>query len=211
MTSVSYSNEVTSSAHYSIDDGSLVQFQVPNGTSVTSAPHYNLVSFQSPILSPGSHRLFVQYGANNPDDAARLRLDNLVILNLTSPSSTPSSTTSTSTTTPGSTPSPTTTSTTTPRSTTTSTPSPKIIPVRGRKLSAGALAGVVIGSLVGGILIMFGLMRVIRFIKRKLASVDSIRVQAIPYIKTYGEDHDRQLQVGLNSNDRELEGNWILA
>ena len=83
MTAISYSNEDTSLAQYSIDDGSIIEFQVANGTSIA---HYNLISFQTPILSPGSHRLFVQYGANNPDNAAPLRLDKFVIQNLTFPS-----------------------------------------------------------------------------------------------------------------------------
>ena len=169
MSSVNYSDEVTSSAHYSIDGGSLIQFQVPNGTSITSAPHYNLVSFQSPILSPGSHRLFVQYGANNPDNAAPLRLDRFIIQNLTTPSFTASPTT-----------------------TSISTPSHTIIPVSS-KLSAGALSGVVIGSLVGGGLIIFGLILAIQFIKQKLATMDSLG-KAIPFVKTYDDDNDRQLQ-----------------
>jgi len=198
MTAISYSNEDTSLAQYSIDDGSIIEFQVANGTSIA---HYNLISFQTPILSPGSHRLFVQYGANNPDNAAPLRLDKFVIQNLTFPSLsklvtlsslTPSSVTPSSVT----------------SSTTISTPSPTIAPVSG-KLTAGALSGVVIGSLVGGTLITFGLIWVTRFIKRKLAAVNSliIREQAVPYIKTvYRDDHDRQLQG--NWNDRQSEGNW---
>ena len=173
-TLTAYSDQVTSSAQYSIDGGSIIEFQVANGTS---APHYNLISFQTPKLSPGSHRLFVEYGANNPDNAAPLRLDKLVIQNLTYPSSTPSPTTASG------------------------------------KLSAGALSGVVIGSLVGSALIIFGLIWVIRFIKRKL----SLSEQAVPYIKTYGDDHDRQLQGDWNDrrqseenwNDRrQSEGNW---
>ena len=117
------------------------------------------VAFQSPVLSPGLHRLFVQYDGGN-SDATPLILEYFLIQNLTVPSFTPS-------------PSPTITKT-----------DP---PVRG-KLSAGALSGIVIGSLVGGVLIVLVLIWVIRFTKRKSAA-DYLRRQPAWY-KAYGEGQD---------------------
>ena len=153
---------VNSSAQYSIDDGILVPFQVAAPQNSTTQ-RYNLVSFQTRILSPGSHRLFVQYGVDNPNGSAPLRLDYFIIQNLTIPpfqSATPTST-----------PSPTTHS-----------------PVSG-KLSSGALSGIVIGSLVGGALIMFGLIWVIRFFKRKSAA-DSLGGQPASY-EAYGDGQEK--------------------
>jgi len=144
---------VNSSAEYSIDNGIQFPFMV--------APQSGFgVAFQSPVLSPGLHRLFVQYNGGNPDGSTPLILDYFLVQNLTIPSFTPS-------------PSPTITKTDS--------------PVSG-KLSAGALSGIVIGSLVGGALIVLGLIWVIRFTKQKSAA-DSLRRQPAWY-KAYGDGQD---------------------
>ena len=92
--------------------------------------------FQAPIFSPGSHRLYVECGANGVDNlngsVPSLALDYLVVQNLTIPSFAP------------------------------------IPPSTG--LSKGAIAGVVIGSLLGFALIMFTLIYLfiwtVRYIKK---------------------------------------------
>jgi len=102
---------------------------------ISTIQEYNLVSFQTPQLSPGSHRLFVEYGADNSNDSAPLVLDYFIIQNLTIPSFTPSA--------------PNTTSTTS-----------QIVHHAG--LSEQAIVGIVIGSLVGLVLVILGLARFIK-------------------------------------------------
>lgn len=151
----SYVTNVSSSAQYNIDNGILVPFMV--------APSSNPpVSFRSPVLSPGPHRLFVQYSGGT-----QLILDYFLIQNLTIPSFPTIPTSSTSSTIP----------------TSSTINSPVSL-----KLSAGALSGIVIGSLVGGALVVLGLIWVIRFIKRKSAA-DSMRRQPGWY-KAYGDGQD---------------------
>ena len=111
-------------------------------------------SFQSPILSPGSHSLFVEYyGDNGIDDlngSVPLILDYFIVQNLTIPPFIPS-------------PPQITTSTT---QSPTATQSPTITQIFDRAgLSEGAIAGVVIGSVVGLALIIFILIWTIRFMK----------------------------------------------
>ena len=82
-------------------------------------------SFRTPILAPGSHRLFVEYEYKGVDNFnVPLALDFLLIQNLTFPSFTPSA-----------------------------------------RLSKGAIAGIVIGSVVGLAFIIFFFIWTVRFIK----------------------------------------------
>ena len=130
MTTLAYLKPtVNSSAQYSIDNETLFPFQVAGQNS--TAQLYNLASFQTPVLSRGLHHLFVQYGVNNPNGSAPLRLDHLVIHNYTILPFTPKHT---------------------------------------KHISTGELSGIIIGSLVGAALIIFGLIWVIRFFKRKWAA-----------------------------------------
>jgi len=121
MTTVQYNSNITvdTSAKYIIDNGTRHPFPVAAQSSTIQ--QYNLVSFQSPVLSPVSHRLLVEYRVDNLNGSAPLVLDYFIIRNLTSPpfTTSPPNTTSLSNT----------TSTT--------------------RLSKGAIAGVVIGALVG--------------------------------------------------------------
>ena len=145
MTTAFYNSNITAnaSAQYSIDNGTLFPFQVAAKSSTIQ--NFNLVSFKSPILSPGSHHLFVKYGVDNLNGSAPLFLDYFIIQNQTIPSVTQS--TSTSTQIP------------------TVTQGPTIAPnFYHAGSSEGEIAGVVIGSLVGLALIIFGL---IWFIKGK--------------------------------------------
>ena len=78
---------VNSSASFSIDNGTLFPFLVTNHSSEDKWAY-----FQTPILSPGSHRLFVEYGDNGVESlsgSVPLTLDYLVIKNLTIPSFAP--------------------------------------------------------------------------------------------------------------------------
>jgi len=124
-------NPTNASAKYSIDNGTLFPFTVVAQNS--TAQQLNLVAFKTPILPPGSHRLFVEYGDDNLIGNVPLLLDYFVIENRTNPpfTLTPSNTTSTT------------------------------------RLSKGAIAGAVIGSLMGLALIIFSLIWAIRFIKMK--------------------------------------------
>ena len=165
MTTVQYNSNITVNAlaQYSIDNGTLYPFQVAAQSSAVQ--QYNLVSFQSPILSPGSHRLLVKYGVDNLNGSAPLVLDYFIIQNQTIPSFTPSPPNTQSTQSP------------------TVTQSPTITPIVYRAgLSQGAIAGVVIGSLVGLAFITFGL---IRFIRRKKAAA-SLKQEYKPYA-AYGD------------------------
>lgn len=153
---------VTASAKYRIDNGTPFPFTV--AAQLTTVQQYNLVSFQTGVLSPGSHRLLVEYGVDNfVNGSAPLVLDYFVIQNLTIPSPTPSP--------------PNTTNTQSPIVIQTITP---IVYRAG--LSQGAIAGVIIGSLVGLAFIIFGL---IRFIKGKKAAA-SLRQEYKPYA-AYGD------------------------
>jgi hypothetical protein len=146
-------NSLNSSAQYSIDNGTLFPIQVAAHNSTVQT--YDLVSFQTPKLSPGPHHLFVQYGPAN-DSSAPLVLDHLVIQNLTIPPFTPtppSPTSSISSTSPGSA-----ASAHIPTSTQTH---------YQKRLSKGAIGGAVIGSLIGAVIIFI---LVICYIKRKRAS-----------------------------------------
>ena len=111
-----------------------------------------MASFDSPVLSPGLHRLFVKYGVDNLDGSAPLILDYFIIQNVTGPlfTTSPSNTTSRP-----------------------NTPGPVFYRAG---LSKGTIAGVVIGSAVGLALIIFSLIWTIRFIK--IAA--SLR-QPVPY------------------------------
>lgn len=108
---------VDSTAQYSIDNGTLFPFQVFAQNKTVQI--HDLGSFQTPTLSPGPHRLFVQYSQDNLSSGtiAPLVLDYLIIQNLTIP---PFNTTS----------------------------SPHA------RLSKGAIAGIVIGSLVGALIVI---------------------------------------------------------
>jgi len=145
MTTVQYNSNITvnASAKYSIDNGTLCPF--PVAAQHSTVQQYNLESFKTGFLTPGSHRLFVEYGVDNfVEGSAPLVLDYFIIQNQTQPSFTPTP------------------------SNTTSTQSPTITPIDYReRLSERAIAGAVIGSLVGLALIIFSL---IRFIKRKNAA-----------------------------------------
>jgi len=75
---------INASAQYSIDDGGPVPFPV-----VAQNPDqiYNLVSFQTGLLSPGTHELFVEYGVDNfVEGSAPLVLDYFIIQKQTPPS-----------------------------------------------------------------------------------------------------------------------------
>ena len=123
---------INASAQYSIDNETLFPFTI---AAQNPDQIYNLVSFQTGILSPGPHHLFVEYGVDNfVKGSAPLILDYFIIQNKTLPSVPPNT------------------------------------PIAG--LSIGAIAGVVIGSLVGLALIIFGL---IRFIKGKKAAASLVR------------------------------------
>ena len=141
MTTVFYNSNITVNAfaQYSIDNGTLFPFQVAAQSSTLQ--RFNLVSFRSPVLSPGSHRLFVKYGVDSLNGSAPLFLDYFIIQNQTIPSVTQS-----------------------PLNTSTSTQIPTVIkgPTIAPNfyhtgLSEGAIAGVVIGSLLSLALIIFGL------------------------------------------------------
>ena len=141
-------------AQYSIDNGTAVRFTV---TANTPIQLYNLPSFQTGVLSPGPHHLFVEYGVDNfVEGSAPLILDYFIIQNQTFPSVTSSP--------------PKTTSSSLPSTTSSILQSPTITPnniADHTVLSQVAIAGVVIGSLVCLALIIFAL---IRFIKRKKAA-----------------------------------------
>jgi hypothetical protein len=123
---------VSSSAQYSIDNGTLFPFQVAAKNSTVQI--YNLTSFQTPALSPGPHRLFAQYSSSA---TAPLVLDHLII----------------------------------------QTP-PLISSSQSHaRLSKGAIAGIVIGSLVG-VLIAIILIWVVR--KRKSAAAQRPPPYAVP-------------------------------
>jgi len=142
-------------AYYSIDNGTPFHFPVVAQNSTVQ--QYNLVSFQTPNLPPGPHRLFVEYGINNLNGSAPLLLDYFMIQNVTGPLFTTSPPNTT---------------------TTTTTQSPTITPIFHRAgLSNGRIAGVVIGSAVGLALIISSLVWTIRFIKREKAA----QGQPIPY------------------------------
>ena len=147
---------INASAQYSIDNGTLFTFPVAAPVNLDQA--YNLVSFQTGLLSPGPHHLFVEYGVDNfVEGSAPLILDYFIIQNQTLPSVPPN---------------------------TTSPQSPTTTPiVQPPGLSQGAIAGVVIGSLVGLALIVFGL---IRFIKGKKAAASLVR-EYKPDAAYYGE------------------------
>ena len=158
MTTVKYDLNITvnASAKYSIDNGTLFPFSVPAQSSTIQ--QYNIISFQTPVMSPGSHHLLVEYGVDNfVDGSAPLVLDYFIIQNLTSPPFTTSPP-----------------NTTSPLNTTST-----------RRLSKGAIAGVVIGSLVGLALIIFSL---IRFIKGK-KSAASLGREPKPYA-TYSDGRE---------------------
>ena len=153
-------------AHYSIDNGTLFPFPV---AAKNPDQIYDLVSFQTGLLSPGPHHLFVEYGIDNfVEGSAPLILDYFIIQNQTLPSVTSSPP---NTINPQShTITPNTTSLQNPTITpdTTKPQSPTISPIVYRAgLSQGAVAGAVIGSLVGLSLIIFCL---IRFKKGKRAA-----------------------------------------
>jgi hypothetical protein len=140
-------------AQYSIDNGTLYPIQVAAHNSTVQ--NYGLVSFQTPTLPSGPHHLYVQYGPSN-DTTAPLVLDYLVIQNLTIPTFTPpppSSTSSTSSTSPASA-----ASAQAPTGTQTHSHA---------RLSKGAVAGIVIGSLIAAIILFIF---VIKYNKRKKAS-----------------------------------------
>ncbi|KIM42024.1 hypothetical protein M413DRAFT_27552 [Hebeloma cylindrosporum] len=134
---VNANTTTNSSAKYSIDNGTLFPFQVNAQNSTVQM--YNLISFQTPILPPGPHRLFVQYG-NDSSGTAPLILDHLVIQNFTRPPSTSPS---------------------------------------HARLPKGAIAGIVIGTLIGFAIIVVGLIRVIR--SRKVTAASSQRYTAPNY------------------------------
>jgi len=164
MTTLTSEATGNSLAQYSIDNGTLFPFRVAGQTS--TAQIYNLVSFQTGDLSCGSHRLFVQYGTDNPNNSAPLRLDYFIIHNRTIPTFIPNATA---------------TSATSTNATPTSTPSHTTYARVSGKLSSGAVSGIVIGSLVGAALIIFGLIWVIRFIKRKSVADESLWQQPASY------------------------------
>jgi hypothetical protein len=175
MTTVQYNSNITVNAlaQYSIDNGTLYPFQVAAQSSAVQ--QYNLVSFQSPVLSPGSHHLLVKYGVDNLNGSAPLVLDYFIIQNQTIPSVTPSPPNTLSTQSP------------------TVTRSPTITPIVYRAgLSQGAIAGVVIGTLVGLALIIFGL---IRFIKGKKVAA-SLRQEYKPYA-AYGDGLEDEKMTSL--------------
>jgi len=96
--------------------------------STSGFDFFNQISFQTPSLAHGSHRLDVQYGGNN--STAPLILDRLVVQNLT------------------------------------------FIPLPSHhaRLGAGAIAGIVIGSLAGfALIIIFGWFGYGKWKKEKLA------------------------------------------
>jgi len=154
MTTVTLNQNITvnASAKYSIDNGTLFPFSVP--AQSPTIQQYNLVSFQTPVLSPGSHHLLVEYGVDNfVNGSAPLVLDYFVIRNLTSPPFTLCPT--------------------------------NVNATRTTRLSKGAIAGAVIGSLVGLALIIFSLIWAIRFIKVKKVAA-SLGRQPRPYA-AYGD------------------------
>jgi len=159
MTTVKYNLNTTvdASAEYSIDGGTLVPFHVAAQSSTLQ--QYNLESFKTPVLSPGSHHLFVKYGVDNLNRSAPLFLDYFLIQNLTIPPFTPSPLNTTGT---------------------TSTQSPTVTQNSHRAgLSQGTIAGIIIGSAVGLAFIIFSLIWTIRFTKRGKAAT-SLR-QPVPY------------------------------
>ena len=123
----------------------------------TTVQEFNLVAFQSPLLSPGEHRLFVQYGVDNLNNSLPLNLDSFIIQNLTLPSFTQSPPNTTSIQSP---------------TITTIIQNPTITQIFYRAgLSEGVIAGVVIGTLGGLALIIFILIWAIRFIKGRKKAV----------------------------------------
>ena len=145
---------INASAQYSIDNETLFPFTV---AAQNPDQLYNLVSFKTGLLSPGPHHLFVEYGIDNfVEGSAPLILDYFIIQNQTLPSVTSSPPNTISPQSPTITPN------------TTSLQSPTISPIVYRAgLSQGAVAGAVIGPLVGLSLIIFCL---IRFKKGKRAA-----------------------------------------
>ena len=79
---------LNASAQYSIDNGTLFPFPV---IAQNTVQQYNLVSFQTKLLSPGPHHLIVEYGVDNfVEGSAPLILDYFIIQNQTFPSVTSS-------------------------------------------------------------------------------------------------------------------------
>ncbi|KIM37680.1 hypothetical protein M413DRAFT_13139 [Hebeloma cylindrosporum] len=149
-----FEHHLNASAQYSIDNGTLFPFTVFAQNSTVK--QYNIASFDSPILSPGLHRLFVQYGVDNVNSSAPLFLDYLLIQNVTGPLIPPNTTTMATTQRP------------------TGTPGPVFYRAG---LSKGAITGVAVGSVAGLVLITFGLIWTIRFVK----TAASLR-EPVPYI-----------------------------
>ena len=143
-------------AQFSIDNGTLYPIQVAAHNSTIQ--NYGLVSFQTPQLSSGPHHLYVQYGPSN-DTTAPLVLDYLVIQNQTIPTPTPTPPSTTSTISP-----------TTPASAASAqipTDTSTGIQTHSHALSKGAVAGIVIGSLIAAVILFI---LVIKYNKRKKAS-----------------------------------------
>jgi len=141
-------------------------FQVGDGGESPYAL-YNLVSFKSPVLNPGSHRLHVQSGGN--ESSAPLGLDYLLIQNRTLPTTTSSPIPST--------PSPIPTFTPSPTRVLTPSPSPPIDMIHHHVgLSKGSIVAIVTLSLVGLALAMFILIWVK---KRKLVTASLPRFDTV--------------------------------
>jgi len=159
-----FSNLPKTAAQFWIDNGTVFPFQVGDGGESPYAL-YNLVSFKSPVLNPGSHRLHVQSRGN--ESSAPLGLDYLLIQNRTLPTITSSPIPST--------PSPT--------QVLTPSPSPPIDNHGG--LSKGSIAAIVILSFVGLALVMFILIWVK---KRKLATASLPRFENVYQYTAAGQD-----------------------
>ncbi|KIM42020.1 hypothetical protein M413DRAFT_410625 [Hebeloma cylindrosporum] len=147
---------VNGSAQYSIDNGTFFPIQVAAHNSTIQT--YDLVSFQTPELSPGLHRLCVLYGFTN-ESSAPLVLDHFLIQNLTIPTFTPTPPTPTSST----------SSSTSPGSAASAQIPTSTQTHYNARLSKGAVGGIVIGTLIGAVIIFI---LVIRFIKRRSAAAD---------------------------------------
>jgi hypothetical protein len=99
MTTVTLNPNITvnASAQYIIDNGTHFPFTVVAQSSMVQ--QYNLVAFQTGVLSPGSHHLFVEYGVDNfVNGSAPLVLGYFIVQNLTIPPFTPTPPNTTSTT-----------------------------------------------------------------------------------------------------------------
>ena len=135
----------STSAIYSIDGQTPINFLVPALSAANSRQLYNQVLFKTETLSPGQHKLVVTYQGNS--GTAPLALDTLIIQNATS-----SSATSALTTIPGAT-----------SATSSTVPSNPTSNLDSRK---SPLVGIIVG-IVGGVIVLVLLLLLLLYNRRR--------------------------------------------